>query len=57
MKLEYQYGKVYFTDLHPGDIIPTWSGDYKIVNVEDIDVNGRLKTNITVSNKIEDKSE
>lgn len=57
MKLEYQYGKVYFTDLHPGDMIPTWGGDYRIISAEDIDENGRLKTNITVSNKIEDKSE
>lgn len=57
MKLEYRYGQVYLTDLHPGDIIPTWDGDYRIISVEDIDENGRLKTNTTIFNKIEDKSE
>ena len=47
MKLEDKYGQTYFTDLHPGDMIPTCDGDY-------IDENGSLKTNLTISNKIKD---
>lgn len=57
MKLEYRYGQAYFTDLHPGDMIPTWGGDYRIITAEDIDENGCLKTNPAISNKIEDKCE
>lgn len=53
MKLEYKYGEAYFTDLHPGDMIPTWGGDYRIIYAEDIDENGCLKTNITISNKLD----
>lgn len=56
MKLEYRYGQTYFTDLHPGDMIPTWGGDYRIITAEDIDENGCLKINTTISNKIGDKS-
>ena len=52
MKLEYRYGQTYLTDLHPGDIIPTWGGgEYRIISAEDIDENGCLKTNTTISNK------
>ena len=57
MRLEYRYGQVYLTDLHTGDIIPTCGGDYRIISVEDIDANGCLKTSITISNKVEGKSE
>ena len=53
MKLEYRYGQTYFTDLHPGDMIPTWGGDYRIITAEDIDENGCLKTTITISNKLD----
>lgn len=57
MKLEYRYGQTYFTDLHPGDMIPTCGGDYRIISTEDIDENGCLKTNTTISNKLEDRKD
>ena len=53
MKLEYNYGQTYRTDLHPGDMIPTCGGEYRIISAEDIDENGSLKTNITISNKVD----
>ena len=53
MKLEYKYGQTYLTDLHPGDIIHTCGGEYIIISAEDIDENGCLKTNITISNKVD----
>lgn len=53
MKLEYRYGQTYLTDLHPGDMIPTCGGDYRIISAEDIDTNGYLKTNTTISNKVD----
>lgn len=49
MKLEYRYGQAYWTDLHPGDIIPDGCGNYKTLTEEDIDEYGRLKINNTVS--------
>ena len=52
MKLEYKYGQTYLTDLHPGDMIPTCGGDYRIISPEDIDGNGCLTTNSTISNEI-----
>ena len=52
MKLEYRYGQTYFTDLHIGDMIPTCCEDYRIIRDKDIDENGSLKTNTTISNKI-----
>lgn len=52
MKLEYRYGQTYLTDLHIGDIIPTWRGEYRIISAKDIDEDGCLKTNITISNKV-----
>ena len=52
MKLEYKYGQTYLTDLHPGDMIPTCGGDYRIISSEDIDGNGCLTTNLTISNEI-----
>ena len=52
MKLEYRYGQTYFNDLHPGDMIPTCSEDYRIIMDKDIDENGSLKTNLTISNEI-----
>ena len=57
MKLEYRYGQTYLTDLHPGDIIPTWGEEYRIISANDIDENGCLKTNTTISNKIEDRKD
>ena len=57
MKLEYRYGQTYLTDLHIGDIIPTWRGEYRIITAKDTDENGCLKTNITISNKIEDRED
>ena len=52
MKLEYRYGQTYFTDLHPGDMIPTRSGEYRTISDKDIDENGCLTTNLTISNEI-----
>ena len=52
MRLEYKYGQTYFTDLHQGDMIPTCGEDYIIISDKDIDENGSLKTNTTISNKI-----
>lgn len=52
MKLEYGYGQTYLTDLHTGDMIHTCGGDYRIISDKDIDENGSLKTNTTISNKI-----
>lgn len=43
MKLEYRYGQVYYTDLHPGDMISTSGGNYIILTEKDIDENGNLK--------------
>ena len=57
MKLEYRYGQTYFTDLHPGDMIPTCGGEYRIISAKDIDENGCLKTNTTISNKLEDRKD
>ena len=53
MKIEYRYGQTYLTDLHPGDMIPTCGGEYRIITAKDIDTNGYLKTNITISNKVD----
>ena len=57
MKLEYKYGQPYLTDLHPWDTIPTCGGEYIIISAEDIDENGCLKTNTTISNKLEDRKD
>lgn len=46
MKLEYRYDQTYLIDLHPGDMVPTCGGNYRIISAEDIDENGCLKTNI-----------
>lgn len=55
MKLEYKYGQTYLNDLHLGDIVPISDKEYKIIVAEDIDENGCLRTNTTISNKVEDK--
>ena len=52
MKLEDKYGQTYFTDLHPGDMVPTGCGEYITISPEDIDGNGCLTTNLTISNEI-----
>ena len=57
MRLEYKYGQTYFTDLYIGDMIPTWGGEYRIISAKDIDENGCLKTNTTISNKLEDRKD
>ena len=61
MKLEYRYGQVYYTDLHPGDMISVASGNYMILTENDIDGNGNLKQfSQQVSNNLgfnKDKSE
>ena len=57
MKLEYRYGQTYLTDLHPGDMIPTCGGEYRIISAEDIDTNGCLKTNTIISNKLDDRED
>ena len=54
MKLEYKYGQAYWVDLKPGDIISTVCGDFITLKESDIDENGMLKNNVTVSNKISD---
>ena len=53
MKLEYRYGQIYLNDLQSGDMIPICGGDYSVISTYDIDENGCLKTNITISNKID----
>ena len=53
MKLEYRYSQTYLTDLRHGDMVPTCGGDYRIISANDIDENGCLRTNTTISNKIE----
>ena len=60
MRLEYKYGQIYYTDLHPGDMISVAGGDYIVLTEKDIDDNGQLKNNLQVSNTLEfikDKSE
>lgn len=61
MILEYRYGQVYYTDLHPGDMISVTSGNYIVLTKNDIDKNGNLKQPLTqISNNLEfnkDKSE
>ena len=57
MRLDYRYGPTYLPDLHPGDMIPTCGGEYIIISAEDIDENGCLKTNTTISNKLEDRKD
>jgi len=61
MKLEYKYGQVYYTDLHPGDMISVADGDYIVLTEKDIDENGHLKQSLNqISNNLEfnkDKSE
>ena len=57
MKLEYRCGQTYLTDLHIGDMIHTWGGEYRIISAKDIDENGCLKTNTTISNKLEDRKD
>ena len=57
MKLDYRYGPTYLIDLHPGDMILTCGGEYIIISAEDIDENGCLKTNTTISNKLEDRKD
>ena len=57
MKLDYRYGPTYLIDLLPGDMIPTWGGEYRIISAKDIDENGCLKTNTTISNKLEDRKD
>ena len=52
MKLEYKYGQTYPTDLQPGDMIPTCGGEYITISLKDIDGDGCLTTNSTISNEI-----
>lgn len=59
MRLEYRYGQIYYTDLHPGDMIPTAGGNYIVLTENDIDENGNLHST-QVSNSLEfskDRSE
>ncbi len=57
MKLEYRYGQAYYSDLHPGDMIPNGTGDYIIITEKDIDENGCLKSNTKISNTLNTESE
>jgi hypothetical protein len=50
MKIETRYGQIYYTDLHPGEMIPDGCGGSIILTKKDIDEYGRLKNNITLSN-------
>ena len=54
MRLEYRYGQVYYTDLHPGDMIPMADGNYVVLTENDIDENGNLKQPLQqVSNNLD----
>lgn len=61
MKLEYRYGQIHYTDLHPGDMISVASGNYVFLTENDIDKNGELKQPLQqISNNLDfnkDKSE
>lgn len=57
MKLEYKYGQTYLTDLSIGDMVPISGEEYRIIIAEDIDENGCLKTNTTISTKLHNRSE
>ena len=57
MKLEYRYGQVFYSDLHPGDMIPTGCGDYRILTEKDIDENGYLNIKQEVSNTLNIRTE
>ena len=54
MKLEYKYGQVFWADLHPGDMIPVGSDNYRILTEEDIDENGYLNIKQEVTNTLND---
>ena len=43
MRLEYRYGQIYYTDLHPGDMISIPGGSQIILTENDIDEKGYLK--------------
>ncbi len=43
MRLEYRYGQIYYSDLHPGDIISVADSNYIVLTENDIDENGNLK--------------
>ena len=52
MKIECRYGQVYYTDLHPGEMIPDGCGNYIELTEHDIDEYGRLKNNIKLTNSL-----
>lgn len=54
MRLEYRYGQIYYTDLHPGDMITVSDGNYRVLTENDIDENGNLKQSLQqISNSLE----
>lgn len=53
MRLEYRYGQIYYTDLHPGDIISITDGNYVVLTEKDIDENGNLKQSLQYTNNLE----
>lgn len=54
MRLEYRYGQIYYTDLHPGDMISVTVDNYIVLTENDIDENGNLKQPLSqVSNSLE----
>ena len=61
MRLEYRYGQIYYSDLHPGDIISVANDSYIVLTENDIDENGNLKQPLQqISNNLDfnkDKSE
>ena len=61
MKLEYRYGQIYYTDLHPGDMISIPGGIHIVLTKNDINEEGCLKQSlqqISNSSKVnKDRSE
>lgn len=54
MRLEYRYGQIYYTDLHPGDMISVTNGNYMVLTGNDIDENGNLKQSLQqISNNLD----
>ena len=53
MKIINKYNQIYWVDLHPGDKIQIETGEYIILNKDDIDEYGRLKIDAELSPAIE----
>lgn len=61
MRLEYRYGQIYYSDLHPGDMISMPGGTHIILTENDINEKGYLKQPLQqISNNLDfnkDRSE